>query len=44
MSVIDTSTDSVIATVPVGVDPNVIAITPDGAQAYVADIGDNAVR
>ena len=37
VSVIDTATNTVVATVPVGVQPFGVAITPDGTRAYVAD-------
>ena len=37
--VIDTSTNAVVARVPVGSHPSGIAITPDGAFAYVANQG-----
>ena len=37
VSVIDTATNNVIATVPVGPDPRGIAITPDATRAYVAN-------
>ena len=37
VSVIDTATNMVIATVPVGPDPRGIAITPDATRAYVAN-------
>jgi YVTN family beta-propeller protein len=37
--VIDTSTNAVVATVPVGNLPSGVAITPDGAFAYVANQG-----
>src|SRR5262245_66659769 len=36
VSVIDTSTNAVVATVPVGSRPNEVAITPDGTHVYVA--------
>jgi uncharacterized protein (TIGR03437 family) len=39
VSVIDTSSNTVIATVMVGSQPQGIAITPDGAFAYVANCG-----
>ena len=39
VSVIDTATNAVIATVPVGSSPGGVAITPDGAFAYVANQG-----
>jgi YVTN family beta-propeller protein len=39
VSVIDTATNTVVATVPaVGSRPRDIAITPDGSQAYVANL------
>jgi YVTN family beta-propeller protein len=37
VSVIDTGTNMVVATVPVGDIPHGIAITPDGKHAYVAN-------
>src|SRR5215813_7056169 len=37
VSVIDTATNTVVATVPVGVRPIGVAITPDGTHAYVAN-------
>jgi YVTN family beta-propeller protein len=39
VSVIDTATNAVVATIPVGFSPFHIAITPDGARAYVANQG-----
>jgi uncharacterized protein (TIGR03437 family) len=39
VSVIDTSTNKVIATVMVGSQPQGIAVTPDGASVYVANCG-----
>ncbi len=41
VSVIDTSTNTVIATVKVGSQPQGVAITPNGAFAYVANCGGN---
>jgi YVTN family beta-propeller protein len=41
VSVIDTATNTVVATVPAGTGPNAIAITPSGAFAYV--VNDQAV-
>jgi YVTN family beta-propeller protein len=38
VSVIDTATNTVVATVPVGVNPTGVAITPDGTRAYVSGI------
>jgi len=43
VDVIDTATNSVVATVPVGAAPYDIAITPDGKHAYVADSGSGNV-
>jgi YVTN family beta-propeller protein len=43
VSVIDTATNTVIATVPVGLAPFGVAITPDGTQAYVANKNSNTV-
>src|SRR5262249_43923096 len=37
VSVIDTATNTVVATVPVGSFPRGVAITPDGTHAYVAN-------
>jgi len=39
VSVVDTSSGTVIATVPVGDQPQGIVITPDGTRAYVANCG-----
>lgn len=40
--VVDTATNTVATEVPVGVDPNGIAITPDGAFVYgTNDFADN---
>jgi YVTN family beta-propeller protein len=33
----------VIATIPVGVNPDGVAITPDGGRAYVANNGSNTL-
>ena len=43
VSVIDTSTGAVVATVHVGAGPYGIAVTPDGKHAYVADNGSRDV-
>ncbi|MGG0811205.1 beta-propeller fold lactonase family protein [Paenibacillus alvei] len=43
VSVIDTLTDTVIATIQVGNAPIGVAITPDGQQVYVANQLDNTV-
>jgi YVTN family beta-propeller protein len=37
VSAIDTATNTVVATIPVGQYPNGVAITPDGTRAYVAN-------
>ena len=39
VSVIDTSSNTVVTTVPVGTQPNGVAVTPDGTRAYVANGG-----
>ena len=43
VSVINTATNTVIATVPVGNLPTLIALTPDNTRAYVANQGSNDV-
>ena len=43
VSVINTATDTVVATVPVGSEPNGVAITPNGEFAYVANSTGNDV-
>ncbi|PEQ45635.1 YncE family protein, partial [Bacillus cereus] len=43
VSVIDTSTNTVVATVLVGNSPFGVAITPDGNFAYVTNSGSNNV-
>ena len=43
VSVIDTATKTVVATVGVGSGPDGIAVTPDGTQVYVANSGSNNV-
>ncbi|HEY4151857.1 MAG TPA: YncE family protein [Pseudolysinimonas sp.] len=40
---VDTSTGSVVATIPVGSGPLSIAILPDGSKAYVSSYNDGAV-
>jgi YVTN family beta-propeller protein len=42
VSVIDTATNTVVATIPVG-DPYGVAITPDGTRAYVGDTNSRTV-
>jgi YVTN family beta-propeller protein len=43
VSVIDTATNKVTATVPVGTFPVGVSVTPDGAHVYVANQRDNNV-
>src|SRR5262249_9937833 len=43
VSVIDTATNTVVATVGVGNSPLGVAITPDGARAYVTNYGSHTV-
>src|SRR5260370_11724356 len=43
VSVVDTATYSVVATIPVGQYPAAVAITPNGAFAYVANYNSNSV-
>jgi YVTN family beta-propeller protein len=40
VSVIDTATNKVVATIPVGHSPNGIAVTPDGKRVYVTNDND----
>ena len=40
VSVIDTATNTVVATVVVGQGPRAVAITPDGVHAYVTNFLD----
>ena len=42
-SVIDTASNTVVATVGVGTYPYGVAITPDGSRAYVTNISSNNV-
>jgi DNA-binding beta-propeller fold protein YncE len=37
VSVVDISSNTIVATIPVGIQPSGIAITPDGAYAYVSN-------
>jgi outer membrane autotransporter protein len=37
VSVIDTATNTTVATIPVGIDPRLIAVSADGTRAYVAN-------
>src|ERR1700726_3897461 len=43
LSVVDTSSDTVTATIPVGSRPYDAAVTPDGSQVFVANQGDGTV-
>jgi YVTN family beta-propeller protein len=43
VSVIDTATKMVVATIPVGNNPSGIAVSPDGKRVYVANSGSNNV-
>jgi YVTN family beta-propeller protein len=43
VSVIDTASNTVVGTIPVGQFPNGMATTPDGTHAYVANQGDGTV-
>ncbi len=43
MSVIDTSSNTVVATVPVGSDPYGVAVNPLGTPVYVSNYGSNTV-
>ena len=37
VSVIDTASNTVVTTVPVGTSPHGVAVTPDGKHVYVAN-------
>lgn len=41
--VIATTTNAVVATVPVGSNPHSVAVTPDGKHVYVANLGSSSV-
>src|SRR5262245_12158139 len=43
VSVIDTTSNTVAATIPVGSGAGGVAVTPDGSTVYVANQGDNTV-
>ena len=43
LTLVDTASQSVIAELPVGVDPRSIALSPDGATAYIANQGSDAI-
>ena len=39
VSVIDTATNTVVSTIPVGISPGGVAVTPDGSKVYVTNLG-----
>ncbi|MGH3671038.1 MAG: YncE family protein [Pseudonocardiaceae bacterium] len=43
VSVIDTLSNTVIATIPVGSCPEGVAVTPDGRHVYVPNFASNSV-
>ena len=43
VSVINTATNAVVATIPVGIVPEIVAVSPDGTRAYVANQGSDTV-
>ena len=43
VSVIDTATNTVIATIGVGTDPPQVTVSPDGTRAYVTNTGSSTV-
>jgi YVTN family beta-propeller protein len=43
VSVIDTTNNTVVETIPVGRKPFGVAVTPDGSKVYIANSGDNTV-
>ena len=43
VSVIDTATNTLVATIPVGTIPFGVAVTPDGTHVYVTNDGSNNV-
>jgi YVTN family beta-propeller protein len=43
LTLVDTTSQSVISEVPVGVDPRSVAVAPDGRQAYVANQGSDTL-
>jgi YVTN family beta-propeller protein len=44
VSVVDTSTNAVVARLPTGVSPTSVAVTPDGRKAYVTNFDDGTLR
>jgi YVTN family beta-propeller protein len=43
VSVINTATNTVVATIPVGIVPQLLAVTPDGTRVYVPNQGSDTV-
>jgi YVTN family beta-propeller protein len=43
VSVVNATTNAVVATIPVGLEPRRVAFTPDGLHAYVINHGSNTV-
>ena len=43
VSVINTTTNTVVATIPVGLNPKGIAVKPDGSRVYVANYSSNTI-
>jgi YVTN family beta-propeller protein len=43
VSVIATTTNTVVATIPVGIEASGVAVTPDGSKVYVVNTRDNTV-
>ena len=43
VTVVDPTTHMVVATIPVGLNPVNVAVTPNGSAAYVANAGSNSV-
>ncbi|MCZ4124821.1 YVTN family beta-propeller repeat protein [Streptomyces sp. H39-S7] len=43
VSAVDTATNTVIATIPVGFGPQGVAAAPDGAHVYIPNVGSNNV-
>jgi gliding motility-associated-like protein len=43
ISVINTATNTVVATIPVGKNPDDVSVTPDGTKVYVSNQGDNTI-
>jgi YVTN family beta-propeller protein len=41
--VVDTNTNAIVANIPVGMGPEIPAVTPDGSRVYVSNSGSNTV-